>query len=231
MMKKQAKLLSIFMALVIMVTAFTTQPLSVGSTSMTTVSAAKKASVTKILSLYKNRKYSKVKKMCKKLPQNASEDCVKNMSKKMKKAYLKKVKTYKKYSEDSSGEHILDYYLTDVTNNGKAELIIRHGYGDIATSSCTIYKYKKGKAIKLDTILTAHTNLYAYPNHAGVIGLQTTMGYEAVEKYSIKKSKVKTKKYGSREYISRNEDYICLPYRLESHVPFGKQDVSYEALQ
>lgn len=230
-MKKQAKLLSIFMALVIMVTAFTTQTFKLGGASMTTVSAAKKASVTKILSLYKNRKYSKVKKMCKKLPQNASEDCVKNMSKKMKKAYLKTVKTYKKYSEDSSGEHILDYYLTDVTNNGKAELIVRHGFGDIATSSCTIYKYKKGKTIKLGTVSTSHTTLYAYPNHSGVIGVQAIMGYETVEKYYVKKSKVKTSKIGSREDLPRGEDYISLPHLLDGHRPFGELDVSYEALQ
>lgn len=230
-MKKQKKLVSIFMTLVLIVTAFTTQPLSVGSTSMTTVSAAKKASVTKILSLYKSKKYNKVKKMCKKLPQNASEDCVKNMSKKMKKAYLKTVKTYKKYSQDSSGEHILDYYLTDVTNNGKAELIIRHGFGDIATSSCTIYKYKKGKVIKLGTVPTAHTTLYAYPNHAGVIGVQAIMGFETVEKYYVKKSKVKTSKIGSREDLPRGEDYISLPYLLDGHRPSGELDVSYEALQ
>lgn len=230
-MKNQKKLVAILVALAMVVTAFTTQEAQFNNGEMATVSAAEKASMTKILSLYKNKKYSKVKKMYKKLPQNASEKCVKNMSKKMKKAYLKKVKKYKKYSQAENEEHIIDYYLTDITNNGKAELIIRHGYGDIGTSSCTIYKYKKGKAVKIGTILTVHTALYAYPNHAGVIGLQRTMGHEAVEKYYVKNSKIKTIHLGSREDLPRCEDYIDLPYMLDNHRPSGEVDVSYKALQ
>lgn len=230
-MKNQKKLLSVLVAFVMVVTAFTTQAGQFDDGEMATVSAAEKSSMTKILSLYKNKKYSKVKKMCKKLPENASEECVKNMSKKMKKAYLKKVKKYKKYSQAETEEHILGYYLTDVTNNGKAELIIRHGFDDIATSSCTIYKYVKGKVKMIGTVPTSHTALYAYPNHAGVIGLQTIMGYESVEKYYVKKSKLETHHIGNREGLPRMEDYIRLPYLLDDHVPSGTMDVSYKALQ
>lgn len=232
-MKKKTKLLPIFIAFAIIVSAFTTQATKLCTTDTGIISASEKASVSRILSLYKDKKYKKAKKMCKKLPQSASEQCEKNMSAKMKKAYLRKVKSYKTdydygYSKE---EHILDYYLADITNNGKAELIVRHAYTDIATSSCTIYKYKKGKAIKLGTIQTSHTYLYAYPNHSGIIGAQKIMGCETVERYYVKHSKMQTKKIGHREDIPRVKDYIEFPYELEGHASSEGSGISYDALQ
>ena len=57
------------------------------------------------------------------------------------------------------------------------------------------------------------------------------MGCEAIEKYYVKKSKIRTSHIGSREDLPHGEDYIQLPSMLDNHRPFGELDVSYEALQ
>lgn len=170
--------------------------------------------------------------MCKKLPKKASEKCVKKMSKSMKKAYLKQVKKYKTFSKADTLEgeaYIWGYYLTDITNNGKAELIIQHGTCE-ADVKYTVYKYSKGKAVKICSAYMGYSALYAYPNHKGIIATSGHMGSEAVSKLYIKKSKLKESLIGSRE-VSDGDDYINLPYLLDNHVPSGKTDISYKALK
>lgn len=231
-MKKQKKLLSIFLALVIGVTASISQIPEIGTNTVTTASAAQKASMSNVLSLYKKGNYQKAQTMANKLSKNASEKCVKKMSKKMKKAYLKKVKKYKLFSKRTSyeQEYIWGYYLTDITNNGKADLIIQHGTCE-ADCQFTIYKYSKGKVVKIGSTPGGHSALYAYPNHKGIIRIEAHMGCESIDKiYVNKKSKIKCANYGSRQ-VADSDGYIDLPYLLDNHVPSGKCDVSYKALK
>ena len=190
----------------------------------------KKASMTRMLSLYKNKKYAKARAMSKKLPSKASEKCVEKMSKKMKKAYLKKVKKYKKHSQISSpGIYIWGYYLTDITNDGKAELIIEYG-SCLADMRYAFYKYSKGKAVKIETIHFSHVLLGAYPNHKGIILQSGHMFFENISKVFIKKSKIEDVFIGER-YIKDPDEWIELPYLLDNHVPSGELDVSYKALE
>ena len=50
----------------------------------------------KVVELYAKKKYKKAEKLAKKLPKTANEKAVRKMSSKIKKAYLKKVKAYRK---------------------------------------------------------------------------------------------------------------------------------------
>lgn len=74
-MRKQKKVLSVLMALAIGITASTTPITEYCDDTMVTVSAEEKASMSNVLSLYKNKKYSQAKKCAKsfqkKLPKSA----------------------------------------------------------------------------------------------------------------------------------------------------------------
>ena len=86
--------------------------------------AQNKNNCQKILRLYKNKKYSKAKKLCKKLPADANEKCVKKMPQKMKKAYLKKVRSYPAQKYTSGRRSLQYYFFTDINNSDLPSLLI-----------------------------------------------------------------------------------------------------------
>lgn len=188
--------------------------------------------VKKGLDYYKKGNYSAAEKQFKKYQETASEDSVSNMSKKMKKAYLQKVLKYKTFSEAFSGgevkEYIWAYYLTDINKDNLPELLIQHGTCE-ADCLVTIYKYSKGKAVKVDDISGAHSVFYGYPDGNGFIKLSAHMGYESIALITIKENIVTEKEIGSRDV--GNGDYIILPYQLDSHKASNDLDIDYSALK
>ena len=108
------------------------------------------------------------------LPKTASEKCVKNMSKAMKKAYKKKVQYWAKCKEN--GDYVFqDYYLTDFDNDSKAELIVKEGLYE-AGITCHVYKYTN--KIKLYCNFQGNfMGLIAYPKHKGVLNTSCRLGY------------------------------------------------------
>jgi len=180
------------------------------------------------LALYKDVNYSEAREQFEKYKENASESAVKKMSAKMKKAYLGKVSKYKTLSEvmATGGEYIWDYCLTDIDKDKKAELLIKHGSCE-ADCLLTIYRYSKGKAVKVKSISGSHSALFAYPDGNGFIRFTGQMGYETITLITLKNSKVKETAIGARDV--GQEDYMYLPYRLDTHN--DEADINYSALK
>lgn len=187
----------------------------------------------KILSMYKKKQYTKAQNMCKKLPQKANEKCIKNMPKKMKKAYLKIATSYRDSSPGlSSHAYMWGYYLTDIDNDKKPELLIQYGSCE-ADVRLIIYTYKNGKTKKVKTLASAHCSYYAYPNRNGLVMAQQHMGGEYVGLLTLKKTKLKSQKIGDR-MVKNVEEYITLPYSLDSHRRYDKNyrsHIDYSALK
>lgn len=171
----------------------------------------------KVLKYYGQNKYSKAKKYNKKISKIAKESCVKKMSSKMKKAYKKVVKKWPVkmgYSKD----YLWGYYLTDIDNDKKAELLVQIGTCE-ADARVHVYKYKKGKAVKIDTIAAGHTSFHAYPNHKGVIFYWGHMGYESISVITIKNGKLSGKGIGSRD-LNKGGNWLNLNCALDDHVSY-----------
>lgn len=198
----------------------------------------------KVLKLYKKKKYKKAQTAAKKLPKKANEKCVKRMSKKMKKAYREIVKSYENYSPNSGKKFdgyltereevgFSGYYLTDLDNDKKPELIVKYGPGETG-KRITVYRYKKGKAVKIvDAFPSAHCWFYAYPNGKGLVMVWGHMGSETVGRYVLKNGTLHRIDYGGRQ-VTEAKDTIAFPYELDSHwrqTKSGKSYFSYADLQ
>ncbi len=178
------------------------------------------AQMEKVLKYYKAKEYTKAQKASKKLPSAAKEKCISNMSKNMKKVYRKKIKSYvSKYGIDidveNYGTYVWDYFLTDLDNDGKAELLIQYGSCE-ADVRFAAFKYKSGKAKKIGTMSCAHAVFSAYPNHKGFVIMSGHMGYESVRVVKISNGKLKSVSYGERE-LTENSDYLNPGCLLRSH--------------
>ncbi len=166
--------------------------------------ASTKSNMDKMVQNFCKKKYKKAKKYNNKLPKFASESCVKKMPKKMKKAYRKTVnKACKKYGN-------ITYYLTDMDNDKKAELIVQH-YSD-RMGYYVVYDYKGGKAVKLGSIFSdGYNKLVSYPGHKGLLISLEHKGI-ALYKYTFKKGKAKEKCLRDATYnykiTSQLPDYI-----------------------
>lgn len=189
-----------------------------------TVQASAKSDAANVLKYYKKGDIRKAKKYNKKLSKKASKTCIKKLSKKAKAAYLKTVKKYSFNKGQSTMKSLWGYYLADLDGDKKAELLIQHGTCE-ADVKTTIYQYKNGKAKKVGSMYSGHVTYYDYPGHAGVIAVQTHMGYESVGTVFLKKGKIKTKGYGSRDLNSSvgTGEYDWFPFRqqLDSHVKYN----------
>jgi len=179
----------------------------------------------KVLSYYKQGKYSAASKYCKKLNKNAKEACVKKMSKGMKKAYKKIVKKYPVSTASFSDPYLWGYYLTDMDNDKKADLIVQIGTCE-ADARAYVYQYKKGKAVKVATLAGGHVVYYAYPKHNGIVMLWGHMGYESVSVAKLKNGKVTSEAIGSREInYQKGGSFLPLGCKLDDHVDY---DSSYK---
>lgn len=187
------------------------------------VYAAKKASTTNILKLYRKGRYKAVQKMSNRLPKYANEKCVAKMSKKVKNAYLKKVKSYIAKSPKSSlayGNYIWDYNLTDINKDKIPELLVTYGSCE-ADVKTYVYTYKKGKARKIGFFYSGHTGLYACPGRNGIIQHMGHMGYESVYLITMKNGKLQTRRIGDRDTNTQGASYIDFPYLLKAHKKYN----------
>lgn len=171
----------------------------------------------KVLKYYSQNKFSKAKKYNKKISATTKEACVKKMSSKMKKAYKKVVKKWPvnyTYTKD----YLWGYYLTDIDNDKKAELIVQVGTCE-ADVRIHVYKYKKGKAVKIGSMSAGHTSFHAYPNHKGVILYWGHMGYESISVLTIKSGKLSGKEIGSRD-LNKSGNWLNLKGALDDHISY-----------
>lgn len=182
--------------------------------------AAIKNNIGNVVKLYRQGKYSEAKKMMKKLPKKASKKYAKNMSKKMKKAYLKKVKSFKSMkSWSSAGQtpkngYIWGYYLTDINNDKKTDLIVHHGTS-AAREFVSVYTYTKGKVKKFGTVQVRGIELHDYPGKQGVIVMACLKYSENMSILKVQNNKLKWEKVNTRSVPSGK--YIKMPYKLADH--------------
>lgn len=213
--------------------------LSFASPSQTLTANAAKPNMKKVVNLYTKKKYKKAEKLAKKLPKTANEKAVRKMSSKMKKAYLKKVKAYRKNtgSFPYGGSYLWDYYLSDIDKNGVPELLLRYGSCE-ADVRLLVFTYKKGKAVKIGEAYCSHSSFYAYPSGNGLIVHSGHMASEYVRKLSVSNGKLKISKIGSERFVDfqkPNQTYMIFPYALKSHVSYDpityEQHISYSDLK
>ncbi|MCR5666282.1 MAG: hypothetical protein K6G01_05580 [Eubacterium sp.] len=198
-------------------------------TTMATGSSSGKL-MKQYVTAYKAGKFSKAKKLSNKMKSSVVEPATKKMSKKMKKAYKAKVKSYvKKYGisfdVDSGSEYVWGYYLSDLNNDGKTELVISYGSCE-ADARMDVFTYKKGKAVKVNkkTLSCGHCSFHAYPNHKGMIISMAHMGGESVSIMKMtKKGKIKITVLNSRSDL---EEYTLPQMYLSSHISY---DSNYNA--
>ena len=173
----------------------------------------------RVLKYYKKGQYSKALMSNRKLSKTSKEACVKKMSSKMKKAYRKIVKrwpvSHDIFSDDS---YLWGYYLTDIDNDKKAELLVKVGTCE-ADVKVLIYKYKNGKASRIGSFYAGHTTLCAYPNHKGIILYWGHMGCESLSLVTVKNKKVTQTSYGSRD-LNKRGTWLSLRCSLDSHVSY-----------
>ena len=179
--------------------------------------AAMKNSMGNFVKLYRQGKYSQAKKMAKKLPKKASKKYAKNMSKKMKGAYLKTVKSFKTsgdYMNPPKKGYIWGYYLTDINNDKKTDLIVHHGTSAV-NEWVSVYTYKKGKAKKVGTRQVRSVEFFDYPGKKGVVVTSFRKYEENIHLIKVKGNKLVMEKVATRSVPSGK--YIKMPYRLNDH--------------
>lgn len=169
------------------------------------VAASQKSNMKKVLKYYKAKKYKKAKKYAKKLPRYANEKCVRNISKKMKRAYNAKFNKLGKKAETS--------FFTDVNNDKKADMLVLYGTCE-ADYTIRLYMYKNGKVVYKAKTGGGHSTFKAYPNHKGFIRHYGHMGYESLSVIKYKHGKLVEKMYGSRDV--GNGSYLKLGCMLKT---------------
>lgn len=155
--------------------------------------ASQGSDMEKVLKYYGKGEYKTVKKYNKKLSKYANETCVNKISRTMEQAYQKKVKNL--------GEKAIGWYLTDINNDKKADLIVHYGTCE-ADYMARVYIYKNKEVKYIGQTGAGHSTFHAYPGHNGFIVMSGHMGYESISLVQIKNGKLVTKKIGSREVMS-----------------------------
>lgn len=181
--------------------------------------ASDKEIMEQALENYRQGNFAEVNRYGDMLSAKAHEKCVKNMSKKMKKAYRKVVKRYmKKYPYRigiRDGMFMQGYYLTDIDNDKKAELIIRVDAG--VSIGWRVYDYKDGKAVKIGSDWVQAQDSHTYPGHKGVVCLWGRQGAETVSIYKIKKGKLVQEVVGDYGRIETVDDFVHIGLELDDH--------------
>lgn len=171
------------------------------------------------LKCIKKSDYSGAQQYVEKMSSESSESCVKRMSPKMKKAYYKKLRHFivrggVQQPRIYGGEWVWDYYITDLNNDGKANLLIKWGDSE-AGVRIIAYQYEKGKASKIGSTGCAHSSFYAFPGHNGIVMQQAHTGTEYFSVIKQTKKGLKEMVYGGR--IDVEDEYIDLGQEIKSH--------------
>ena len=185
----------------------------------------------KTLKYYRQGKYSKAETYNKKLPKVITENCVKKMSSGMKKAYLKVVKKYAaKKDKDLGISYLWDYFLTDIDNDKKADLLLKYGTCE-ADVKLIVFQYKKGKAVRTGSTYAGNTSFFAYPDHKGIVAQQAHMGCESISVVTFKKGRLVYTNSAGRGV--GDADYFALRGALKPHMVYkeGKSYISYKDLK
>lgn len=156
------------------------------------------------LQAYAKGDFKEAERLAKKQHRHYRYAGVDKMGQAMKKAYKNVLKT---------GD-ISAYYLADLNNDGKIELVYIRGEIE---ASMRLYAvgYAKGKIVHYGSTAAGHSAYYAYPDHAGLVSLTGQMGYEEISLIRISKGKLQKKTLNHREDV---KSYLPLGEALNSHL-------------
>ena len=149
-----------------------------------------------------------------KLPEIASESCVNTMSAGMKSAFKKEIQSWENKKTEYSSYYFYDYWLTDLDNDGTAELLLAL-WPDAAGAETIAYKYENGTLKRLGSVGGMET-CHAYPKHNGIVVEGGKMGYNWFKLVTYSNGKLKIEELQTFDFTS-GESNINLRNELESH--------------
>ena len=115
----------------------------------------------------------------------------------MKKAYRKLI-TKTTASTNFTKSYMMEYFLTDIDNDGKTDLITQTGTCE-ADTIYKFYMYVDDKAKLIGTTSGSHSVLMAYPDHNGIVLLHGQMGYEEIDVITYENKTLTSECIGSRD--------------------------------
>lgn len=156
------------------------------------------------LDAYKRGDFVEANKIVSQLPVKA-KSYNSYMSEGMKNAYLKKI---------ISTNKIDSYYLADITGDKKPELFIKKGFY-ISDQFYYVFKYSKGKAVRIGKFTGGHYYLADYPGKKAVISAYEHLGYYSITLVKYKNGKIKTTLINGCDY--KNTPCERVPYLLKCY--------------
>lgn len=154
------------------------------------------------------------------LPETAAaESCVTNMPQAMKTAYKNKVKSIENVTKYGSFV-FMDYWLTDLDNDGSAELLLNLG-PDYASAMTHVYKYQGGQAVEVGSF-SGNETCHAYPGHNGIITEGGKMGSNWLSLVTLENGQINKEElisYGNGNLSG--DEYFNMRNRLKSHAKWN----------
>lgn len=164
---------------------------------------------------YKKGDFVKANDIAYELPVNA-KSYNSYMSAGMKNAYLKKILSTNKVDS---------YYLVDITGDKKPELFIKTGVY-ISDQFYYVFKYYKGKVVKIGKFRGGHCYLSDYPGEKAVLSAYDFLGYFNLSLVKYENGQVKSNLINSCDF--ENTPCPIVPYQLKSYSgdSYGKYNLS-----
>ena len=176
--------------------------------------------VTQIINNLRNGNVSKAQTYNQMLPETATaESCVSNMPRAMKAAYRNEVKSWENVKQ--YGNYAFrDYWLTDIDNDGSAELLINL-VPDTAGAMTHVYKYQGGQLLEIGEF-SGNVTCHAYPSHNGIVTEGGKMGYNWLSLITIENGELAEDQLIS--YGNGNlswDQYFHMRNRLKTHAKWN----------
>ena len=162
---------------------------------------------------YKQGDFVKANDIAFELPVNAKSNNS-NMSEGMKNAYLEKI---------ISTNKVDSYYFADITGDKKPELFIKKGFY-ISDQFYYVFKYSKGKVVRIGKFRGGHCYLADYPGKKAVLSAYEFLGYYNLTLVEYENGKVKSTLINSCD--SENTHCPTVPYQLKSYSCGNKYNLS-----
>lgn len=188
--------------------------------------AGTKQTMQKLVTALRQNNTAQIKKYNDMLPETAAtEKAVRKMSAAQKAAYKKIVKEHYVMPANTIQMVGLDtqwlwgYFLTDIDNDGSAELITEIGTCE-ADVCYHFYRYKKGKAVEFADMPAGHSALVGFPGTKYLIYVWAHMGYESISLMHLEKGRFKSETIWSSRKAWDNQ--ISLRNMLYDHIKYDR---------
>ncbi|MCI7813968.1 MAG: fibronectin type III domain-containing protein [Lachnospiraceae bacterium] len=204
----------------------------VSASCTVTVKAENNVSYHKVLKLYQEKQYAEAQRIANMMPSQANEACVKNMPENIKKVYYNLANEYYAKSGYFDVTMMWGYFMTDINNDGVAELLIDSGMGTLSRT-LKVYTYQNGKAVKVGEIVSGKRAFFAFQGANGLIVWELDNGVETIIKVILRNNTITSTYIGARPGMS-NSTSIKLPYKVKYYAnkfSGGKQELDFSGLR